>query len=172
MLPGAPETVVAYHRLRLREIRSLYDQLDSDLDHYLGIERGVARDIDTLEVQFSELRETLISLGVDLDTNGTIQTPDNQAIPPPPTPRAKQPPSSVDFEDFAIEAGRYLRAPGLDPNTDPLLQVLSPTQTGEIKHSSWSEPWRGRSGVKEAGGQPLLESLQDYPGYRDVFCRS
>jgi hypothetical protein len=132
MPPDAPETVVAYHRLRLREIRSLYDQLDPDLDHYLGVEHNVSEDIDTLEVQFSEIRETLISLGVELDANGTIQTSDHPFIPPPLTPRSKQPPSSVNFEDLAIEAGRYLRATGLDPNTDPLLQVLGPTETSEI----------------------------------------
>jgi hypothetical protein len=132
MLPDAPETVVAYHRLRLREIREIYEEQNLDLDHYLGVEQNVSEGIDTLEVQFSELRETLISLGVDLDANGIIQTPDHPFIPPPLTPRSKQPPSSVNFEDLAIEAGRYLRATGLDPNTDPLLQVLSPTQTSEI----------------------------------------
>jgi hypothetical protein len=125
MPPDAPETVVAYHRLRLREIREIYEEQNLDLDHYLGVEHNVSEDIDTLEVQFSEIRETLISLGVDLDANGTIQTPDHPVISPPPTPRAKHPPSSVDFDDLAIEAGRYLSATGLDPNRDPLLQVLS-----------------------------------------------
>jgi hypothetical protein len=145
MPPDAPETVVAYHRLRLREIREIYEVQNVDLDHYLGAEKNVSGDIDTLEVQFSEVRETLISLGVDLDANGTIQTPDHPVIPPPPTPRAKEPPSSVDFEDLAIEAGRYLRATGLDPNIDPLLQVLSPTETSEIyrryKHAFGDIGW-------------------------------
>jgi hypothetical protein len=145
MLPDAPETVVAYHRLRLREIREIYEEQNVDLDHYLGVERNVSEDIDTLEVQFSEVRETLISLGVDLDANGTIQTPDYPVIPPPPTPRAKQPPSSVDFEDLAIEAGRYLRATGLDPNRDPLLHVLSQSETTEInrryKHAFGDIGW-------------------------------
>jgi hypothetical protein len=61
MHTNAPETVIAYHRLRLREIREIFDQLDPDLDHYLGVERNVSEEIDTLEVQFSEIRETLIS---------------------------------------------------------------------------------------------------------------
>src|SRR5215204_85676 len=145
MPPDAPETVVACHRLRLREIREIYEEQNVDLVHYLGVERNVSEDIDTLEVQFSEIRETLISLGVALDANGTIQTPDHPVIPPPPTPRAKQPPSSVDFEDLAIEAGRYLTATGLDPNRDPLLQVLSPTETSEInrryKHAFGDIGW-------------------------------
>jgi hypothetical protein len=94
MPPDAPETVVAYHRLRLREIREIYEEQNLDLDHYLGVEHNVSEDIDTLEVQFSEIRETLISLGVDLDANGTIQTPDHPVISPPPTPRAKHPPST------------------------------------------------------------------------------
>jgi hypothetical protein len=145
MPPDAPETVVAYHRLRLREIREIYEEQNVDLDHYLGVEHNVSEDIDTLEVQFSELRETLISLGVDLDANGTIQTPDHQVIPPLPTPRSKQPPSSVDFEDLAIEAGRYLSATGQDPNRYPLLQVLGPTETSEInrryKHAFGNISW-------------------------------
>ena len=145
MLPDTPETVLAYHRLRLREIREIYEEQNVDLDHYLGVERGVSEDMDTLEVQFSELRETLFSLGVDLDAYGTIQTPDHPVIPAPPTPRAEQPPASVEFEDLAIEAGRYLRATGLDPNRDPLLQVLSQTQTSEInrryKHAFGDIGW-------------------------------
>jgi hypothetical protein len=145
MPPDAPETVLAYHRLRLREIREIYEEQNVDLDHYLSVEHNVSEDIDTLEVQFSEVRETLISLGVDLDASGTIQTPDHPIIPPSPTPRVKQPPSSVDFEDLAIEAGRYLTATGLDPNRDPLLQVLSPTETSEIdrryKHTFGDISW-------------------------------
>jgi hypothetical protein len=31
MLPDAPETVVAYHRLRLREIREPYEEQNVDL---------------------------------------------------------------------------------------------------------------------------------------------
>ena len=31
-----------------------------------------------------------------------------------------------------LEAGRYLTATGLDPNRDPLLQVLGPTEASEI----------------------------------------
>jgi hypothetical protein len=145
MRTSAPETVLAYHRLRLREIREIYEEQNVDLDYYLGVEDNVSEDIDTLEVHFSEVRETLISLGVDLDANGTIQTPDHQAIPVPPTPRTKQPPSSLEFEDLAIEAGRHLTATGLDPNTDPLLQVLGPTQTSEInrryKHALGDIGW-------------------------------
>jgi hypothetical protein len=132
MRTNAPQTLLAYQRMRLREIREIYEEQNVDLDHYLGAEKNVSEEIDTLEVEFSELRETLISLGVDLDANGTIQTPDHPVIPPPPTPRAKQPPFSVDFEDLAIEAVRYLRATGLDPNRDPLLQVLSQSETTEI----------------------------------------
>jgi hypothetical protein len=145
MPPDTPETVLAYHRLQLREIREIYEEQNFDLDHYLGVERNVSEDIDTLEVQFSEVTETLISLGVDLDANGTIQTPDHPVIPPPQTPRAKQPPSCLDFEDLAKEAGRYVSATGLDPTRNPLLQVLSPTQKSEInrryKHAFGDISW-------------------------------
>ncbi len=33
--------VAAYQRLRLREVRGLCDELDLDLEHYLGVERGI-----------------------------------------------------------------------------------------------------------------------------------
>ena len=64
----APETVVVYHRLRLREIRDLYDELNLDLDHYLGVEQKVSEGIDTLEVEFTEVRETLERV-MDLSEN-------------------------------------------------------------------------------------------------------
>jgi hypothetical protein len=107
MPPDAPETVLAYHRLRLREIREIYEEQNVDLDHYLGVEQKVSEGIDTLEVDFTEVRETLISLDVDLDADGTIQAPDKPVTPLPPKTRAKQAPSSIDFEDLVTEAGSY-----------------------------------------------------------------
>jgi hypothetical protein len=133
MPPDTPEIVVAYHRLRLREIRNLYEGLDQDLDHYLGVEQNLSEDIDILEAQFSDVRETLTSLGVDLDADGTIHAPDRPVTPLAPKPRAKHPPTSNDFEHLVAEAGLYLTQSGLDPDKDPLLQVLDPTETGEIR---------------------------------------
>jgi hypothetical protein len=66
MLPESGATVVAYQRLQLLEIRNLYDKLDLDLDHNLDFERGAAKEIASLEDEFSEIRETLASLGADL----------------------------------------------------------------------------------------------------------
>jgi hypothetical protein len=145
MPPDAPEMVLAYHRLRLREIRDLCDELNLDLDHYLGVEQKVSEGIDTLEVDFTEVRETLISLDVDLDADGTIQAPDKPVTPLPPKTRAKQAPSSIDFEDLVTEGGRYLTQTGVEPDTDPLLQVLSPIETSEIRkryeHSFGNVRW-------------------------------
>ena len=133
MRADAPETVVAYQRLRLREIRQRYEELNPQLDHYLGVERNVSEGIDTLEVEFDEVRETLISLGVELDGEGTILAPDHPVTPMPSKPRASEPPSSIDFDELVAEAGRYLAEAGLDPNEDPLLQVLGHAEASEIQ---------------------------------------
>jgi hypothetical protein len=132
MHANAPETVVAYHRLRLREIRECYEELNPYLDHYLGVEKNVSEDIHTLEVEFGEVRKTLISLGVELDAKGIIRAPDQPVTPLPSMSRAKQAPSSIEFKDLVTEAGQYLTEAGLDPNKDPLLQVLGSTEASEI----------------------------------------
>jgi hypothetical protein len=141
MQTNASETVVAYQRLRLREIRARFEELNPDLDHYLGVERNVSEEIDTLEVDFGEVRETLASLGVDLDAQGTIRAPDHPLTALPPKSRKKQDPSTIEFEDLVTEAGRYLTETGLDTTKDPLLQVISPTEASEIQ-----ERYRGTFG--------------------------
>jgi hypothetical protein len=133
MRTDAPETIVAYQRLRLREIRQGYEELNPELDYYLGVERNVSEGIDTLEVEFDEVRETLISLGVELDGEGTLRAPDHLVTPMPSKPRASESPSSIDFDELVTEAGRYLAETGLDPNEDPLLQVLGHAEASEIQ---------------------------------------
>jgi hypothetical protein len=130
---NAPETLLAYHRLRLREIRERYEELDPYLDHYLGVEKNVSEEIDTLEVEFGEVRKTLISLGVELDAKGIIRAPDQPITPLPPRSRARQAPTSIDFDDLVTAAGRYLAETGVDPNKDPFLQVLGPAEASEIQ---------------------------------------
>src|SRR5829696_9458742 len=133
MRTDTPETIVAYQRQRLREIRQCYEELNPELDHYLGVERTVSEGVDTLEVEFGDVRETLISLGVELDGEGTIRAPDHPITPMPSKPRASEPPSSIDFDELVIEAGRYLAEAGLDPNEDPLLQVLGHAEASKIQ---------------------------------------
>lgn len=38
MPPDSASATVAYQRVRLEEIRDLYQELDLDLDHYLNVE--------------------------------------------------------------------------------------------------------------------------------------
>ena len=133
MRTDAPETIVAYQRLRLREIRQRYEELNPELDHYLGVERNVSEGVDTLEVEFDEVRETLISLGVELDGEGKILAPDHPVTPMPSNFRASEAPSSIDFDELVAEAGRYLTEAGLDPNEDPLLQVLGHAEASEMQ---------------------------------------
>src|SRR5829696_3015439 len=133
MRTDTPETIVAYQRQRLREIRQCYEELNPELDHYLGVERTVSEGVDTLEADFGDVRKTLISLGVELDGEGTIRAPDHPITPMPSKPRASEPPSSIDFDELVIEAGRYLAEAGLDPNEDPLLQVLGHAEASKIQ---------------------------------------
>ena len=133
MRTDAPETIVAYQRLRLREIRQRYEELNPELDHYLGVERNVSEGIDTLDAEFDEVRRTLISLGVELDGERTILAPDHLVTPMPSKFRASEPPSSIDFDELVTEAGRYLAETGLHPNEDPLLQVLGRAEANEIR---------------------------------------
>jgi hypothetical protein len=133
MHTNAPATVLAYHRLRLREIRERYEELDPYLDHYLGVEKNVSEEVDTLEVEFGEVRKTLMSLGVELDAKSAIRAPDQPVTPLPPKSHVQQVPSSIDFDDLVTEAGRYLTETGLDPNRDPLLQVLGHAEASEIQ---------------------------------------
>ncbi|MBA2624391.1 MAG: hypothetical protein H0U89_02115 [Acidimicrobiia bacterium] len=129
----APATVVAYQRLRLREIRGLYEELYPSLDHYLGVERRVSEEIDVLADEFGAVRETLISLGADVGEQGDLNAPVHPASPLPPEPPVTEAPSPIDFEDLAAEAGRYLTENGIDPHGDPLLQVLGSTEASEIR---------------------------------------
>ena len=99
------ETVIAYQRLRLREIRDRYEELDPDLDHYLGVESNVSEGIDTLEANFSEVRKTLISLGIDLDGERIDPSTRSPGHPHASEPRAKQAPPAIDFEDLAKRSG-------------------------------------------------------------------
>lgn len=141
MLPESAATVAAYQRLQLREIRSLYDEIDLDLDHYLGVERGVEAGIDSLEVDFDEVRRTLTSLGAPIpETNdnaggdlGDVVDP----IPSPPSKRYKKihAAKTDDFRGLVEQSEGYLMDAGLDLNKDPLLQILGPGEAASITGS-------------------------------------
>lgn len=140
MLPESAATVAAYQRLQLREIRGLYDELDLDLDHYLGVERGVSKGIDSLENEFDEVRRTLTSLGAltpEPNGNGGIL---KDAIDPIPGLHGKRYKkihvAKTDGYGMLIkEAEGYLTSTGLDLNKDPLLQILEPGETASITES-------------------------------------
>ena len=97
MHTNAPATVVAYHRLRLREIRERYEELRPTASTTTSASRGTFRKKST-PWKWSSARsgETLISLGVDLDGEGTIHAPDHPVTPLPPKSRASKPhPQSI-----------------------------------------------------------------------------
>lgn len=127
MPPEGASATVAYQRVRLEEIRDLYQELDLDLDHYLNVELEVSRRLDSAEEDASEIREMFSSLGVDL---GDVE-PDGGfgGTASPRTPRGKQYRrielgNPDDFRGLAEEAEAYLARAGVDLEKDPLLQVM------------------------------------------------
>lgn len=125
-------TVAAYQRLRLREIRGLYDELDSDLEHYLEVERSISEDLDSLEGEFDQTRKTLLSLGVEPSMPETAIGPVSPSAPAVPEHRWADAGRGEDFRDLVRRAEGYLEDAGLDPGRDPLLQVLKLSEVDEI----------------------------------------
>ncbi len=126
--------LAAYQRLQLREIRGLYEEVDLNLEHFLGVERGISEKIGSLDREFSGIRETLLSLGADLSEPGSPEPETGRPISPSSqTRRDTATGRSIDFQDLARQADAYLVEEGLDPNSDPLLQVLGSAEISEIE---------------------------------------
>jgi hypothetical protein len=103
MSPDAPETVVAYQRLRLREIRAICEKQNLEIDHYTDLEKNISKEIGSLDIEFSELRRTLASLGVELDGRGAIRVPHRPLTPLRPESHSEKTPPSIDFEDLVAK---------------------------------------------------------------------
>ncbi len=131
MPPDSASATVAYQRVRLEEIRDLYQELDLDLDHYLNVELTVSKRLDSAEEDASEIRERFSSLGVELrDTKPDEGSSDTAS---PRTPRGKEYRkielgNADDFQDLAEEAEAYLAKAGVDLEKDPLLQVIGSSE--------------------------------------------
>lgn len=136
MPPDSASATVAYQRVRLEEIRDLYQELDLDLDHYLNVELEVSKRLDSAEEDASEIREMFSSLGVDLSDIESDEGPGNTVSLR--TPRGKEYRkielgNADDFRGLAEEAEAYLAKAGVDLEKDPLLQVMGSTEaTGTI----------------------------------------
>jgi hypothetical protein len=132
MPPDAPETVVAYQRLRLREIRAMCEQQNLEIDHYTEVEKNISKEIGSLDIEFSDVRKTLASLGVELDGRGDIRAPHRPVTPLRPESHSEKTSPSIGFEDLVAEAGLYLTKTGVDPNNEPLLQLLGQSEASDI----------------------------------------
>ncbi len=127
MPPDGASATVAYQRLRLEEIRDLYQELDLDLDHYLNVEFEVSKRLDSAEEDASEIREMFSSLGVDLSDIEPDEGSHDAASPRTPPGkeyRRIELGNADDFQGLAEEAEAYLARAGVDLEKDPLLQVM------------------------------------------------
>ncbi len=130
--PDLHEAVATYQRVRLREIRALYEELGPEVDHYLGVERRVSGELDALEEEFSETRQILRSLGADPpepEPGGGFEVPMTSAAPGYRRAGARR---THDFQDLVKRAEARLASEGLDLSRDPLLQVLGPSEAAGI----------------------------------------
>lgn len=125
--------IAAYQRLRLREIRGLYEELDPTLDHYLGVERGISTEIGTLDREFDEIRRNLLSLGANPPERETARRFPNLTALGTPAQGDTGTERPDDFQELVKQAEVYLAEAGLDLNKDPLLQVLDSSEVAEIE---------------------------------------
>ena len=132
MSPDATETVVAYQRLLLREIRTICEQQNLEIYHYTEVEKNISKEIGSLDTEFSDVRRTLASLGVELYGRGDIRVPHRPLTPLRPGSHSEKTSPSIDFEDLVAEVGLYLTETGIDHNKDPLLQLLSQSEASDI----------------------------------------
>jgi hypothetical protein len=133
-MPSEPTaTVVAYQRVRLQEIRHLYNELDSELDHRLSVERSISGELDSLDEAFGDIRRTLRSLEADLRDPETDTGSEDLIARTSPKDRRVEPKHSDNFQDLVREAESHLANMGLDLRKDPLLQVLDSSEVAEIQ---------------------------------------
>lgn len=129
MLPEGASAAVAYQRVRLTEIRNLYEDLDLDLNYYLNVELDISGRLDSAANEASEVREMLSSIGVDMSAVEPDNTPFR--LPKGKSYRRIEPGNPEDFQSLVQEANSYLAGAGVDLEKDPLLQV-----TGSAEASS------------------------------------
>lgn len=120
--------VAAYQRMRLVELRTLYDRLDLDLEDYLGLESRIkAETMHLEETELASLRRFFADRGLDLPQ------PEHGAADAGPVEGAGEPGRrygrvgghvTEDYEDLVALAEAYLEEAGVDLARDPLLQVL------------------------------------------------
>lgn len=141
MLPLEPvSTVAAYHRVKLLEIRDLYERLDLDLDHYTELERDTAVGISSLTPEFDEARRLLTELGAEFPDIGS-ETDGPTVLVPSPGSRYREVRigSPRDFREMAEQAKSYLAKTGVDMSRDPLEQILGSGEVSGIVESYKSE---------------------------------
>lgn len=135
MLPDSA-SAAAYQRVRLEEIRALYQELDLDLGHYLKLELEVSERLDSADNEASKIREMFLDLGVDPSAAETDKDTD-ESSPDKPTRGVKYGKIEVgnpdNFPSLVEEAEAYLAKSGVDLRKDPLLQVIgSGEATGSL----------------------------------------
>lgn len=127
--PDGASVAAAYQRVRLEEIRALYQELDLDLEHYLNLELEVSERIGSAEEDTEEIRGLLSDLGVQPDDFRPEKDTDAAAQSPPGMKyRRIEVGNTDDFQKLAEEAEAYLGKLDVNLGRDPLTQVMSSTE--------------------------------------------
>jgi hypothetical protein len=127
---GGASVAAAYQRVQLEEIRTLYQELDLDLEHYLNLGLEVSERIDSAEEETAAVRRMLSNLGVEPDS-AKPERDAGAAAQSPPSMRYRRVEvgNTDDFQRLVEEAEAYLDKMGVDLERDPLIQVIGSTET-------------------------------------------
>lgn len=123
--------------MRLVELRSLYDKLDFDLEHYLDLELRTEEESLLLEqTEFESIRSFFSARGMVVSTPGHDESIGETTSSDRDSRGERYTRVEVDglqdFRTLVSEAEAYLVAAGVDPGKDPLLQVLSSHEVSSV----------------------------------------
>ncbi len=126
--------IVAYQRSPLAEMQRLYATLHVDLNKYLEQEDMIAEELRSLEKDFARLNSITPTREITPEQRAKLQQISDEHLGSTDIPNAKtyekiEIETSEDFKQLLENAEIYLREHGIDPQQDPLLQILD---SGEI----------------------------------------
>ncbi len=132
MQNDALSTIIAYQTSSRYRLQQAYDVLDVDVNAYLSQEQQIADEIETLAQKLHQFTAT----GQLAQNTPNMPIPTSQHVLPHSKtyPRINMLPLER-LDEFAASAKQALEKHGIDPERDPLLQVLDAQQVWDITAS-------------------------------------